>query len=77
MASKPYNGHPSWTAWNVSLWISNDEGLYRLGLDCLASHKTLDRAALAFMDQVGTGRTPDGAVYSRSNVRYALAGLRD
>jgi len=35
MASKRFNGHRSWNTWNVSLWIGNDEGLYRMALDCL------------------------------------------
>lgn len=25
---KEYNGHRSWNAWNVSLWINNDKSLY-------------------------------------------------
>ena len=30
-----FNGHASWNAWNVSLWINNDEGLYRMALECI------------------------------------------
>jgi hypothetical protein len=44
MAAKEYNGHRSWNAWNVSLWIGNDEGLYRFALDCkLAGPRTRSR----------------------------------
>lgn len=25
---RPYNGHPNWQLWNVSLWISGDEKSY-------------------------------------------------
>lgn len=28
--TKEYNGHRSWNAWNVSLWINNTEPQYRL-----------------------------------------------
>lgn len=26
----PYNGHKNWNHWNVSLWINNDESIYRM-----------------------------------------------
>jgi len=34
-----YQGHRSWNAWNVALWIGNDEGLYHLALDYWRSAK--------------------------------------
>jgi hypothetical protein len=33
--AKPYNGHRSWNAWNVSLWLNNDEGLYNLMVEAI------------------------------------------
>ena len=74
MASKPYNGHPSWNAWNVSLWIGNDEPLYRLALDCLKQNRRLYAAAQQFVACV-PARTPDGARYSMRSVMHALRGL--
>ena len=32
MAKIPFNGHESYSAWNVSLWVSNDEYLYNLAI---------------------------------------------
>lgn len=75
--SKPFNGHPSWNAWNVSLWIGNDEGLYNLALDCIRRASNKGAAARLFIREVGTGKTPDGANYSERSVRHALAGLED
>jgi len=73
-----YNGHKNRNYWNVALWIGNDEGLYRMALDCLRIARTKDEAAKAFvqtMHECGVSKTPDGAPYSFSAVRAAMAGL--
>ena len=75
MASKPYNGHRSWNAWNVALWIGNDEPLYRYALDCKRQTKTVAAAARRFMQDFEGQKTPDGARYNQTCVREALAGL--
>jgi hypothetical protein len=41
--AKPYNGHRSWNAWNVALWVANGEAPYRLTKECL-SRNNLDLA---------------------------------
>ena len=74
-APKPYNGHRSWDAWNVSLWINNDEGLYNLALDCLKANRNRARAARAFCLNVGAERTPDGARYNATAVAAAMEGM--
>jgi hypothetical protein len=73
-----YNGHPSWRLWNVSLWVGNDEGLYRLALDCIRLSKTRrDAARYMLYRLVSTGhqKTPDGAPYSANALRHAMRGL--
>lgn len=74
MPSKPYNGHQSRAAWNVSLWINNDEGLYRLALDCIRRRKTKDAAAKELIELLPE-KTPDGVPYTLRSVREALVGL--
>lgn len=69
-----YNGHPSYAAWNVSLWIGNDESLYQLARECIRRNRTRDQAAremLAYLPE----RTPDGVPYTLTNVRRAMVGL--
>lgn len=74
-----YNGHRSWNAWNVSLWINNDESLYRLAQDCLnANNGNRWKAARAFMSQGFNGeKTPDGGKYNMTCVYEAMAGILD
>ena len=80
---KRYNGHKNWNYWNVALWIGNDEGLYNLALDLKRKAGTR-KAAEAFVTDRATfptnivkGRscTPDGAPWTISAVRAAIAGL--
>lgn len=70
-----YNSHPSHAAWNVSLWINNDEGLYNLARSCIRCAATKDDAADAFLSEVGTECTPDGVRWTKTNVRRALVGI--
>jgi len=77
---KPYNGHRSWNAWNVSLWIANEEPLYRSACDIVQrvvklKGKSYNLAARLFIEQTGLTRTPDGAKYNRLAVKLALEGL--
>ena len=72
---KPYNGHRSWNAWNVALWIGNDEGLYNLALECIRATKTRNLAARKMLQMLDGEKTPDGAVYNYTCIREALKGL--
>jgi hypothetical protein len=74
-----FNGHKNWNHWNVSLWINNDEGLYRLAKACVqANPEGRERAARAFLSEMlsaGNTKTPDGAPYSVSSIRAAMVGM--
>lgn len=72
---RPYNGHESWAAWNVALWIGSDEGLYLLARECKRRGRNLIRAAELFRESVGVPRTRDGAAFSQRSVLLALKGL--
>lgn len=68
-----YNGHKNWNHWNVSLWINNDEGLYRIAQECITGHTREEAAKL--MLQFLPEKTPDGARYSMSSIRAAMVGM--
>lgn len=71
-----YNGYKNWNHWNVSLWLFNDEGLYRLMCDCVWHADTLDGAAHLILSHFNivpkTLETPDGAPYTFTSIRAAL-----
>ncbi len=71
-----YQGHRSWNSWNVSLWIANEEYLYRQALECLRVYKTIPRAARRMLELL-PDKTPDGANYNLTCVKEALSDLRD
>jgi hypothetical protein len=83
---KQHNGHRSWGAWNVHLWISNEEFLYQAAMNCLQAallkrqaskslfiqRKSLGRLAVHDMIKYLPPKTPDGARNTVMAVRLAL-----
>lgn len=69
-----YNGHRSWNAWNVSLWINNDENLYREAVR-LAERHGIEKGARHMAANLDGERTPDGARYNLTCVREAMRGI--
>jgi hypothetical protein len=74
-----YNGHRSWNAWNVALYMSSDEFLYREAVDAIRKTRTVSGATNRFLITTGLlgDKTPDGATYNRTSVREAIAGLKE
>jgi hypothetical protein len=72
-----YNGHKNWNHWNVSLWINNDEHLYRMAQRYCRFYTRLEAATeiLKTLSHDGITHTPDGAPYSISSIRSALVGI--
>ena len=74
-----YQGHKNWNHWNVSLWINNDEGLYRMAQNCVWCYRNARESAARHMlerlKDEGITHTPDGAPYSVSSIRAAMVGL--
>lgn len=73
-----YYGHKNWNYWNVSLWLGNDEGLYREALEYMRRYPNKSEAAaqmLADLKSRGVTKTPDGAPYSKSAILAAMEGL--
>ena len=80
-----HNGHKNWNHWNVSLWLFNTEYLYRAMTGYVARCATLDQAANCILEHLKRASnateghpvtTPDGAPYTFTSIRAALAGLR-
>jgi len=73
-----FNGHKNWNHWNVSLWLFNDEGMYRLMVDTVKQTRTLDDAAQSLLEYflfwAECSETPDGAPYTFTSIRAALVG---
>jgi len=72
--AKPYNGFPSWNAWNVSLWINNDEALYNWARYMVQRFGKGKAAEYMAIEQEGKV-TPDGAIYNKTSIRLAIRGM--
>jgi hypothetical protein len=68
-----YQGHKNWTQWNVSLWINNEEPLYREAEDLCKRYGR--RGGARRMLQELPKKTPDGAAYSFAAVYAAMDGM--
>lgn len=72
-----YNGHKNWNQWNVSLWINNEESLYRMAKDYVRAvgKKHAPRWIMDELYLAGVTHTPDGAKYNITSVRNALKSI--
>lgn len=73
---KPYNGHRSWNAWNVHLWITSDYDMYTWAVD-LVNCKGHKRAAKAMYQQLKGLKTPDGAKYTKIAIYLAIQEIAE
>jgi hypothetical protein len=71
-----HNGHRSWAAWNVSLWLNNDEALYRMARS-FARQYGIGVGAVKLADTLRGETTPDGARYTPTSIREAMRGILD
>ena len=69
-----FNGHRSWNAWNVSLWIKNDYGLYSWARGLAQEHGVAKAARIMARDLQGE-RTPDGGKYNRTAIYEAIRDI--
>jgi hypothetical protein len=72
-----FNGHKNWNHWNVSLWINNDENLYRQARSFVRLYGKTAGAVymLGLLKEWGKDKTPDGAPYSVSSIRAAMVEM--
>ena len=73
MTIKPYNGHRSWNAWNVSLWVNSEDYIYFRAVK-LKRQLGVYRAASRLLREL-PARTPDGAQYNHLALRLAIADM--
>ena len=71
---REYNGHRSWNAWNVALWLSNEYNLYQEIVDRVKKNGLTKAVNMMYRD-IGGYKTPDGAIYNKLSIRLAIEGM--
>ena len=67
---KEYNGHRSWNAWNVALWLSNEYNLYQEIVDRVRKNGLTK--AVNMMYRTSGYKTPDGITYNKLCIKLAM-----
>lgn len=69
-----YNGHRSWNAWNVSLWLYNDEATYHHAVNLAKKHGK-QKATRILVREFAGEKTPDGASYNAKCIAEAMRDI--
>ncbi len=75
-ADKTYNGHKDIGHWNVSLWINNDELLYRRAFGLVRKYGAKTAARMMYHSLRGKS-TPDGHKYQLNRIYAAVKDILD
>jgi hypothetical protein len=72
-----YNGHRNYEAWNVSLWLNNNDFFYTKmqSLISFNNRKVAARKMLDFLIEGGIPKTGDGVLYTVTNIELAMRGM--
>lgn len=72
---KEYNGHRSWNAWNVNLWLSNEEWVeYSVIRPARDRGDSIAKITNKLYNELKGTKTPDGAVYNKMSIRSFVEG---
>lgn len=72
--ARQYEGYPSWSSWNVSLWINNEYNLYITAYE-LVQREGMAKAVDMLTNMWDKKRTPDGGVFNKRSISLALEGM--
>jgi len=70
-STETYNGWANYQTWNVSLWIQNDESIYRQVIGLLNSKVTSYLAISKCLSAMFGEETPDGTLWQDENLNHA------